>query len=245
MADFWCLLFFRTGALLSPKVQISNGSFRPPAPHKRPLLSPLQKPDACVSPLTNGHATDPKSPMFSSNLSSCKDESDLSAAALQFHQNKRRKKKKKKRRNTEEQDGAEPVPPAEVESHVDSGNDQMRKKRKKKRKRENAEANVEERECVPSHLDASNHEEDWCHGGIWSLTSQSDAEQAEAKCQLAATTESEKVKKRKKKKKRTEALLDTSASSVAEMWVHTLLSIFLQHCYTPTNNLHIFVKSFC
>lgn len=105
--------------------------------------------------------------------------------------------------------------PAAVETQVESGNDQMRK-RKKKRKRENTEENVKERGCVPSHLDPSNPEEDWCHGGIWSLTSRSDTEEPEPKRQLAATAESEKVKKRKKKKKRTEALQDTSASSVAQ-----------------------------
>lgn len=235
MADFWwCLLFFRAGSLLSPKVQTSNGSFRQPAPHKRPLLSTLQKPNAYISPLTNGHTADPKSPKSSSNLSSRKEEPDLSTTALQFHQNKKRKKKKK-RRSTEEQDGAEPVVPAAVESQVDSGNDQMRKKRKKKRKRENTEENVKERGCVLSHLDTSNHEEDWCHSGIWSLTSRSEAEEPEPKCQLAAMAESEKVKKRKKKRKRSEAPLDTSASSVAEVWVYTLLSIFL-HCYTRSTN---------
>lgn len=227
------MLFFRAGPLLSPKVQTSNGSFRQLTAHKQPLLSALQKPNACFSLLTNGHNADPKSPKSSSNLSSWKEEPDLSTTALQFHQNKKRKKKKK-RRYTEEQDGVEPVVPAAVESQVDSSNDQLRKKRKKKRKRENAEENME-RGCVPSHLDTSNHEEDWCHGGIWSLTSRPDAEEPEPTCQLAATAESEKVKKRKKKKKRTEALLDTSASSVAEMWVYTLLSIFL-HCYTRSTN---------
>lgn len=238
MADLCCCLlffFFRAGSLLSPKVQTSNGSFRHPTPHKRPLLSSLQKPNACVSPLTNGHTADPKSPKSSSDLSSQKEEADLSTAALQFHQNKKRKKKKrKKRRNTEEQDSAEPVGPAAAEAQVDSGHDHTRKKRKKKRKREAAEESVKERGCVPSHLDTSNHEEDWCHGGIWRLTSRSDTEEPEPKPQPAATAErserlkeSEKAKKRKKKKKRTEALLDTSASSVAETWVHTLLSIFL------------------
>lgn len=219
------VVFFRAGSLLSPKVQTSNGSFRPPAPHKRPLLSTLQKPDACISPLTNGHPAGPKSPKSSSNLSSWKEEADLSTAALQFHQNKKRKRKKKKRRNTEEQAGVEPAVPAAVESQVD----QMRKKRKKKRKRENAEENMKERGCVPSHLDTSNHEEDWCPGGIWSLTSRSDAEEPEPKCQLAATAESEKAKKRKKKRKRTETLLDTSASSVAETWVYISALLHTSH----------------
>lgn len=214
-------VFFRAGSLLSPKVQTSNGSFKHPTPHKRPLLSSLQKPNACVSPLTNGHTADPKSPKSSSDLSTQKEDADPSTAALQFHQNKKRKKKKKKkRRNAEEQDSAEPVGPAAAEPQVDSGHDHMRKKRRKKRKRETAEESAKERGCVPSHLDTSNLEDDWCHGGIWSLTSRSDAEEPEPKRQLAATAESEKVKKRKKKKKRTEAPPDTSAPSVAETWVH-------------------------
>lgn len=216
-------VFFRAGSLLSPKVQTSNGSFKHPTPHKRPLLSSLQKPNACVSPLTNGHTADPKSPKSSSDLSTQKEDADPSTAALQFHQNKKRKKKKKKkkRRNAEEQDSAEPVGPAAAEPQVDSGHDHMRKKRRKKRKRETAEESAKERGCVLSHLDTSNLEDDWCHGGIWSLTSRSDAEKPEPKRQLAATAESEKVKKRKKKKKRTEAPPDTSAPSVAETWVHT------------------------
>lgn len=213
MADFW-LLFFRAGSLLSPKVQTSNGSFRQPTPLKRALLSTLQKPNACISPLTNGHAAHPKSPKSSSNLSSWKEEPDISTAALQFHQNKKRKKKKR-RRKTEEQDGTEPVVPPAAESQVDSGNHQMRKKRKKKRQRENAEESTGERGCVLSHLDTSNHEDDWCHSGIWSLTSHPDAAR-----QLATTTESEKGKKRKKKRRRMEALLDAAASAVAETWVY-------------------------
>uniref|UniRef100_H3CWM9 ubiquitinyl hydrolase 1 n=1 Tax=Tetraodon nigroviridis TaxID=99883 RepID=H3CWM9_TETNG len=192
----------RAGSLLSPKVQTSNGSFRPPAPPKRPLLSALPKPNACISPLTNGHAADPKSPNSSSNLSSWKEEEDLSTAASQFH-----------RRDPEEQDGAEAVLPAAVEPQVDSANDQMRKKRKKKRKRENAEEDAKARGCVPSHLDTSNQEEDWCHGGIWSLTPRPDTGEPEATRQL---TESETVKRRRKKKKRTEAPPDTSASSAVE-----------------------------
>lgn len=117
---------------------------------------------------------------------------------------------------------------------MDSGNDQRRKKRKKKRKRENTEEEETERGCVPSHLDTSNQEEDWCHGGIWSLTPRSEAEEAEPKSQSAARSEpqgeSEKVKKRKKKKKRMDAPPDISARAASETWVYPLLSLFL-HCY--------------
>lgn len=163
------------------------------------------------------------------------EEPDLSStAALQFNQSKKRRRKKK-RQHSEEQDGAEPLVPAAVELQVDSGNDQRRKKRKKKRKRENNEENVMERGCVPSHLDALSQEEDWCHGGIWSLTLRSDTEQPGPKSQLSDRTEpqsdSEKIKKKKKKKKKMEALLDSSALSASETWVYTLLSVCL-HCYT-------------
>lgn len=217
-----CFVVFRADPLPSPKVQASNGSFRQPSLHKQPLLSTQQKPNACISPLTNGHTAKLKSPKSSGNLGSWKEEPDLSStAALQFNQSKKRRRKKK-RQHSEEQDGAEPLVPAAVEPQVDSGNDQRKKKRKKKRKRENEE-NAMERGCVPSHLDALSQEEDWCHGGIWSLTVRSDTEQPGPKSQLAARTEpqsdSEKVKKRKKKKKKMEALLDTSALSASETWV--------------------------
>lgn len=217
------LIVFRAGPLLSPKVQPSNGSFRQPSPHKRPPLPAPQKPNACVSPLTNGHTANPKSPKSSSNLSSWKEEADLgSTAVLQLNQNKKRRKKKK-RHHSEEQDNAEPAAPAAAELPVDPGNDQRRKKRRKKRKRENSEEHAKERGCVPSHLDTSNQEEDWCHSGIWSLNSRLDTEQPESKPRLAGTaepqSESDRGKKRKKKKKRMEALLDTSACSASEMWV--------------------------
>lgn len=221
-------IVFRADPFLSPKVQTSNGSLRKQSPHKRPLLSALQKPNACISPLTNGHTADPKSPKSSGNPGSWKEEPDLSStAALQFNQSKK-KRRKKKRRHSEEQDGAEPLAPTAAEPRVDSGNDQRRKKKRKKRKRENAEENVKERGCVPSHLDTSNQEEDWCHGGIWSLTSRSDTEQPEPKSQLAARTEPqsepEKLQKRKKKKKKMEAL--PSLCSASEMWVYPLLQTF-------------------
>lgn len=230
-----CFVVFRADPLPSPKVQASNGSFRQPSLHNQPLLSTQQKSNACISPLTNGHTAKLKSPKTSGNLGSWKEEPDLSStAALQFNQSKKRRRKKK-RRHSEEQDGAEPLVPAAVEPQVDSGDDQRRKKRKKKRKRENNEENVMGRGCVSSHLDVLSQEEDWCHGGIWSLTLGSDTEQPGPKSHLAARTgpqsDSEKVKKRKKKKKKMEALLDTSALSASETWVYTLLPVCL-HCCT-------------
>lgn len=129
---------------------------------------------------------------------------------------------------------------------VDSASEKKRKKKKKKRKRENEDGEkAKERECVPSHLDTSNQEEDWCQGGIWSLTSQPDAEQSKQKPQIAATTPTQcesnqkeqradsvklLMKKKKKKKKKiqlAEALRDTtSARSASERWVDVYDSVF-------------------
>ncbi len=117
---------------------------------------------------------------------------------------------------------------------VESASEKKRKKKKKKRKREAEDGEkVKERECVPSHLDTSNQEEDWCQGGIWSLTSHKDTEQSTQKPLLAAMTpvqressqqeqerDSVKLKKKKKKKKKmhlAETLQDnTSACSASE-----------------------------
>lgn len=147
---------------------------------------------------------------------------------------------------------AEPVTSPATETHanlVESANEKKRKKKKKKRKRANEDEDGEkakERECVPSHLDTSNQEEDWCHGGIWSLTSHPDTEQSKQKPQLAATTpvqcesiqkeqgrDSVKLKKKKKKKNKMqleEALQDTtSACSVSERWVDVYDSSFVRY----------------
>lgn len=132
------------------------------------------------------------------------------------------------------QSDAEPVTtpatttPANV---VESANEHKRKKKKKKRKTENTDAEkVTERECVLSHLDTSNQDEDWCQGGIWSLTSHPDTEQSNQKPQLAVTIptqcesdekeqgqDSVKLKKKKKKKKikLMEALQDTTSTNPA------------------------------
>uniref|UniRef100_A0A669BDY3 ubiquitinyl hydrolase 1 n=1 Tax=Oreochromis niloticus TaxID=8128 RepID=A0A669BDY3_ORENI len=109
-----------------------------------------------------------------------------------------------------------------------------RKKKKRKRLDEDGEK-AKERACVSSHLDTSNQEDDWCQGGMWSLTPQSSAEESKKKPQLSATTpsqcesnqkeqETDSVLKKKKKKKKKEnvgqsgdALQDTtSARSTTE-----------------------------
>uniref|UniRef100_UPI0037E7F9D0 ubiquitin carboxyl-terminal hydrolase 36 n=1 Tax=Semicossyphus pulcher TaxID=241346 RepID=UPI0037E7F9D0 len=235
----------RAGPFHSPKVQSSSqpfahssGSFKQQSPQKQPLLSTLQKTNASLSLKTNGlHGAGPKNPKSSNTLSSLVKEPDLTGPAAQTVNQK--KKKKKKRRHSEVEVEAEPVtsPAATVThtNHVEPASEKKRKKKKKKRKRENEDGeSVKERACVPSHLDTTNQEEDWCQGGIWSLTSNQDTEQTQKKPQLDATNpptqceskqkdqgrDSVKLKKKKKKKKKmqlAEALQDTtSACSASE-----------------------------
>lgn len=122
--------------------------------------------------------------------------------------------------------------PATPVGTVESASEKKRKKKKKKRKRENEDGEkVKARECVPSHLDTPNQDEDWCQGGIWNLTSQPDTEQSEQKPPLFAATsvatessqkepggDSVKLKKKKKKKMQlVEAMQEiTSARSVSK-----------------------------
>ncbi|XP_070703663.1 ubiquitin carboxyl-terminal hydrolase 36 isoform X2 [Pempheris klunzingeri] len=226
----------RAGPFHLPKVQSSqpfahsSGSFKQQSPQKQSLLSTLQKPNASLSLKTNGLHS-PKSPKSSNNLSSSVQEPDLSSPPAQ-NVNQKKKKKKKKRRHSEVEGDSEPVTSSATETQADvveSTSEKKRKKKKKKRKRENEDGEtVKERECVPSHLDTSNQEEDWCQGGIWSLTSHPDTEQSHQKPQLAATPptqcesnqieqrgDSMKLLKKKKKKKKmqlVEALQDTTRS---------------------------------
>lgn len=169
---------------------------------------------------------------------------DLDLSGSSAEKVNQKKKKKKKQPYFEVEGDAEPVmSPAGVTNLAESASDKKRKKKKKKRKRENEDGEkVKERECVLSYLDTSNQEEDWCEGGIWSLTSHSDAEQPKQQPQLAATTviecESkqkqqkrdsllEVVKKKKKKKKKVqlvENLQDTTpACSPSERCIDILL----------------------
>lgn len=240
--------FHRAGPFHSPKVQSSpfahlSGSFKQQSPQKQSLLSTLQKPNASLSFKTNGlHSPGPKSPKSSNNLSSVVQEPDLNSPPAQ-KVNQKKKRKKKRRHSEVEGDSEVATSPATVtqSNHVESASEKKRKKKKKKRKRENEDGeNVKGRECVPSHLDTSNQDEDWCQGGMWSLTPRPDAEQSKEKPQLAATTptqcesnqeehgkDSMLLKKKKKKKKKMqldEALQDTtSACSASERWVEVWL----------------------
>lgn len=236
----------RAGPFHSPKVQSSpiahsSGSFKQQSPQKQSLLSTLQKPNASLFLKTNGlHSPSPKSPKSSNNLSSTVQEPDLDSPSAQKINQK--KKKKKKRRHSEVEGDAQIVTSPAAERQVnptESASEKKRKKKKKKRKRDAEDGEkAEERECVPSHLDASNQDEDWCQGGMWSLTSNPEAEQSKLNLQLTSTTTTQceasqaeqekdsvllKKKKKKKKMKVLEALQDTrTACSASERLVEGL-----------------------
>ncbi|KAM7386944.1 hypothetical protein PAMA_009529 [Pampus argenteus] len=227
----------RAGPFHSQKVQSSpfahlSGSFKQQSPQKQSLLSTLQKPNASLSLKTNGlHSPGPKSPKSSKNLSSVIQEPDLESPTAQKVNQK--KKRKKKRRHSEVEGDAEAAtsPSALTQSsHVESTSEKKRKKKKKKRKRDNEDGEkVKGRECVPSHLDTTHPEEDWCQGGMWSLTSNPDAKHSKEKPELAPATPTQcesnqeehgkdsvllmKKKKRKKKKKQLEETLQDAMSA--------------------------------
>uniref|UniRef100_UPI003AADB326 ubiquitin carboxyl-terminal hydrolase 36 isoform X1 n=2 Tax=Centroberyx gerrardi TaxID=166262 RepID=UPI003AADB326 len=189
----------RAGSFHSPKIQSLpaahlSGPFKQQSPQKQFLLSTLQKPNPGLSLKTNGlHSPGPKSPRSSNNPSSSLQEPGLNGPPVQIVNQK--KKKKKKRRHSEVEGDPEPVvsPPATSKPQpnpVETASEKKRKKKKKKkRKREDEDGEKTERECVPSHLEALTQEEDWCQGGLWSLTppSNADSEQSKQKPQPAAT----------------------------------------------------------
>ncbi|XP_068605626.1 ubiquitin carboxyl-terminal hydrolase 36 [Brachionichthys hirsutus] len=205
----------------SPKAQSSqrfahsSGSSKQQRPQKQSFFHTEQKPSAGPFLTVNGiHDAGAKS------LSSAVQEAEI-----------KRKKKRKKRRHSEVEGDAEPVPtpvltPATTKRAelVESTSD-GKKRKKKKRKGENGFGeNVKERECVPSHLDPLNQEEDWCHAGIWSITSHPDPEPSERKAPLTSPAplqsvqeEPRKEQKRKKKKKPkvVETLQGIAAASAA------------------------------
>ncbi|XP_019950171.2 ubiquitin carboxyl-terminal hydrolase 36 isoform X1 [Paralichthys olivaceus] len=227
----------RAGPFHLPKVQSSpfvhsSGSFKQQSPQKQSLHSTLQKPNASLSLKTNGlHSPSPKSPKSSNNLSSMVQDLNCHSA----EKVNQKKKKKKKRRHSEVEGDARPdTSPATVTQAivVESASEKKRKKKKKKRKREtDIEETTKQRQCVSSHLDTSNQEEDWCQGGMWSLTSNPSAEQSKQKPQSDATIptqcesnqkeqggDSGLLKKKKKKKKKMqlmEALQDTTSTCSA------------------------------
>lgn len=228
---------FHSFKVQSSPLAHSTGSFKLQSPQKQSLFSTLQKPSVSLPPKTNGlHCPGPKSPKSSNKLNSVVQEPDLDDPPAQ---NVKHKKKKKKRRHSEVESVPEPVTSPAPQTRctaAESDGEKRCKRKKKKRKRLDEDGEkAKERACVSSHLDTSNQEDDWCQGGMWSLTPQSSAEESKKKPQLSATTpsqcesnqkeqETDSVLKKKKKKKKKEnvgqsgdALQDTtSARSTTE-----------------------------
>uniref|UniRef100_A0A8C2ZRU7 ubiquitinyl hydrolase 1 n=1 Tax=Cyclopterus lumpus TaxID=8103 RepID=A0A8C2ZRU7_CYCLU len=138
---FFCSLL-RAGPFHSPKVQPSpfthlSGSFKQQSPQKQSLSSTLQKPNASLSPKTNGlHSAGPKSPKSSTNLGSLVQEPDLNSSPAPTVNQKKKRKKKKKRRHSEVEGDAEPVASPATVTQTDPVESASEKKRKKKRKSE-------------------------------------------------------------------------------------------------------------
>ncbi|KAM9843090.1 ubiquitin carboxyl-terminal hydrolase 36 [Aulostomus maculatus] len=226
----------RAGPFHSPQVHSSpfahlSGSFKQQSPQKQPPLSTLQKPNASLSPKTNGlYSPHQKRPKSSNNLSSVVQEPILNSLPTQQVNQKKKKKKKKRRHSEVEGDAEAPSATATQTNPMESASEEKRKKKKKKRKRENEDGDkIREKECVPSHLEASNQEEDWCQGGMWSLSPPLVAEQSKQKLNITAATptlcethqkehgrDSMLLKKKKKRKKKlVEAQQDTHAARSA------------------------------
>lgn len=140
--------------------------------------------------------------------------------ALAQEVTQKKKKKKKKRRHSEVESNAEATVSTMTVTQpetVELVNEKKRKKKKKKRKRENEE-------CI-LHLEPSNQEEEWCEGGIWSLTSHPDKEKSKERveadgttpvlCESSSNAEDSSVPlKKKKKKKRKRQLIEALQATV-------------------------------
>lgn len=208
----------------SPKVQSlpfahTSGTFKQQSPRKQPLPSTQQKLN--TSPfITNGlHSIGTKHSASSGNVTSVVQKQDVNNALAQ-EVTQKKKKKKKKRRHSEVESNAEATVSTMTVTQpetVELVNEKKRKKKKKKRKRENEE-------CI-LHLEPSNQEEEWCEGGIWSLTSHPDKEKSKERveadgttpvlCESSSNAEDSSVPlKKKKKKKRKRQLIEALQATV-------------------------------
>lgn len=203
----------RADPFYSPNVNSSpvahkSGTFKQQSPQTQ--LSPPKKLNPSLSFLTNGlHGPGP-------NISKCS--SDLSARSQDAHNGlhqevvQKKKKKKKKRRHSEVAGNEVTVTEILPETN-EPASEKKEKKKKKKRKRENGE--VKERDSVQNHLEASAQDEDWCEGGIWSLSSSRDTgnlkEKSKTVCENPERSVSHSnneednqvlIKKKKKKKRK-------------------------------------------
>ncbi|XP_037112611.1 ubiquitin carboxyl-terminal hydrolase 36 isoform X1 [Syngnathus acus] len=195
---------------LAATLDTHRASSRSPKKHASPLKrSPVVTPlPPHASPSLNGfHLPAQKSPK-----SSHQNQEEPNRPPTQNVNQK--KKRRKKRRHSEVEVNAEAV--AEVPS-----NPVGEKKKKKKRKRDQEDGEkTAVRESLPSHLDpAKPEEEDWCQGGMWSLSSRQEAEEPKEKRDSAAETACQTngkdhevdcvlLKKKKKKRKKKKILLE-------------------------------------
>ncbi|XP_019731408.1 ubiquitin carboxyl-terminal hydrolase 36 isoform X2 [Hippocampus comes] len=172
-----------------------------PKNHSSPLKrSHLVTPHA--SPSLNGF----QSPAQKSPKASHQPQQEPNDPATQNVNQKKRRRKKRRHSKVELDTDAVAKAPC-------SPPGEKKKKKKRKREQEDGEKTAA-RESVPSHLDPSKpEEEDWCQGGMWSLSSCQEAEKLKqtrdsttvATCQTN-TKEREMdcvlLKKKKKKKKK-------------------------------------------
>lgn len=172
---------------------------------KQEQLSPPKKLNSSLSFLTNGlHSLTPKISKSSSNLDAQRQDlnNGLDQEAVQ-----KKKKKKKKRRHSEVEGNA-----AVTETLPETVSAKSERRKKKKRKKDRASA--EEKGCVPNHLETSAQDEDWCEGGIWSLSSDLEVVKStdrtpEPKESHSNTQKDDQVLlKKKKKKKRKKQLME-------------------------------------
>lgn len=208
---------FHSPKVTSSPVAHKSGTFKQQSPQTQ--LSSPKNLKSSFSFLTNGlHGSAPKISKSSSNLNTQRQDV-INGFDQEIVQRKKKKKKKKKRRHSEVEGNAlaETETPPETSEPVN----QMKERRKKK-KRKKESGNVEENHllCVQNHLETTTQDEDWCEGGIWSLSSNPDTgkskEKTRAVCRIPDPSESHSnheednqvLLKKKKKKKRKKPLME-------------------------------------
>ncbi|KAK7939793.1 hypothetical protein WMY93_003119 [Mugilogobius chulae] len=189
-------------------VSLTSGTSRQQSPQTHPLLSPSKKLNSSLSFITNGlHNLGPKMSKSSSNLNSPIQKQDVHSGLEQVTQKKKKKKKKKRRHSEVDYNLAEVTV-----TQAETSESMSEKKRKKKKRRRQENGDATEKQSVQNHLETSTQDEDWCEGGIWSLSSNSDVGKIKEnvfstpeQCESHSTNEEDNqvlIKKKKKKKKK-------------------------------------------
>lgn len=203
----------RVGPFHSPKAQ---------SPSSAHLCGSVQQPrillsDASSPHKTNGfHHPSPKSPKSSNSPKCITQQPNVSPRAPDGSHKQKKKKRRHSEAETEPVTSSAPVTPP---GPLETASERKRRKKKKKRKRESEdEEKIEEKESA-----SPTPEEEWCQGGLWSLTCKSAAEPSKKKQQIAAESpelcepaeeEQHRVRKKKKKKRQiVQDLQETSESS--------------------------------